>query len=76
MPELEALLNFGQKLRLGVALRKPHVIGKLLAEVTNDRRNDRAVMLRIYREVEDAVLETYGTDGLSKFRRAYNRYVK
>lgn len=76
MPELENLLDFGQKLRLAVALRKPHIIGKLLAEIWNDQRNDRAEMSRIYSEVEAAVRETYGTDGLDKFERAFERHIR
>ncbi len=76
MPELENLLDFSQKLRLAVALRKPHVIGKLLAEVANDTRNDRAEMAQIYMEVANAVRETYGSDGLEKFERAYNRFTR
>lgn len=76
MPEFESLLSFGQKLRLAVGLRRPHVIGQLMAEVASDRRYDRAEIMRIYRMVEEAIEEHYGAAGLDQFRRSFDRYVK
>jgi hypothetical protein len=76
MPEFEALLSFAQKIRLVIGLRRPDVIGRLMAEVANDYWYDRAKVMEIYRTVEDAVEDHYGEEGLEQFRRAFDRFAK